>query len=184
MKRRTFRKRTPFRRRRYFKRRRRGSKRNLMQKAESAGVLKKYTKVLTPNWEEGIDNFGFTISLCGGKKPQALGDVVTIADINPDDQTRSDMGLYQQFCIYGAKVKCFFAEPTTVDASPVQWSCSYSPNQLIKPDLAFDRMQSMASYQTGPCSQNKSVSRYYALGYTKKKLGIDFDSCTNYVNYG
>lgn len=54
---------------------------------------------------------------------------------------------------------------------------------MVNTNLPFDRMQTLASYQTGPCSQNRSVSRYYALGYTKKKLGIDYDVCANYALY-
>jgi hypothetical protein len=40
----------PYRKKRYTKRIRRGSKRNLMQRQESAGVVKKYTRVFTPDW--------------------------------------------------------------------------------------------------------------------------------------
>lgn len=50
---------------RRFKKRR-GSKRNPMQKLESAGVRKKYTKVFTPRWDAQANDTGGTISLCGG----------------------------------------------------------------------------------------------------------------------
>lgn len=81
------------------------------------------------------------------------------------------------------KVKAFFAEPTDLDNSPVQWSMGYSPNQIINPLVDPERLQSLASFQTGPCSQNKSVSRYFALGYTKKKLGIDFCNTKEYASF-
>lgn len=93
------------------------------------------------------------------------------------------MKLYQQFCIYGVSVKFFFAEPTSVEASPVQLALSYSPNQIINPALAPERMQAMSSYQTMPCNQNKSINRYYKLGYTKKKLGIDFLSTDSFPDF-
>lgn len=66
-----YRKRTrlPYRRKRFTKRLRRGSKRNIMQKQESAGVVKKYTTVFTPAWLDQSNNVGLTVSLCGGKKP-------------------------------------------------------------------------------------------------------------------
>lgn len=50
---------------RRFKKRR-GSKRNLMQKLESAGIRKKYTRVFTPVWDANLNDIGGTISLCGG----------------------------------------------------------------------------------------------------------------------
>lgn len=56
------------------------------------------------------------------------------------------MTLYQQFCIYGCKIKAFFAEPTDVFNSPVQWSIAYSPSLLINPQIGTDRMQAMATY--------------------------------------
>ena len=34
------------------------------------------------------------------------------------------------------------------------------------------------------CSSDKSINRYYSLGYTKKKLGIDYANTTEYHNFG
>lgn len=35
-----------------------------------------------------------------------------------------------------------------------------------------------------PCNQNKSISRYYSLGYTKKKIGIDYAPTSEYGDFG
>jgi hypothetical protein len=56
------------------------------------------------------------------------------------------MDAYQQFAIYGVAVKWFFAEPTSVDASPVQLSLAYSPNELLNPKLDSARMQAMSTF--------------------------------------
>lgn len=45
-------------------------------------------------------------------------------------------------------------------------------------------MQAMSTFQTMPCNQNRSRSRYIPLGYTKKKLGIDYASTTEFASFG
>lgn len=40
-----------------------------------------------------------------------------------------------------------------------------------------DNLQSLSSYQTGATNQNRPVSKYFPMGYTKQKLGIDYTSC-------
>ena len=124
-----------------------------------------------------------TISLCGGKG-NSPGTYYSAFDINPDGKTAADMQLYQQANIYGVAIKWFFAEPTTTDASPVQISLSYSPNELINPQLPTERMQAQSTYQTMPCNQNRSINRYYALSYTKQKLGIDCFNTGEYNQFG
>lgn len=91
----------------------------------SAGIRMKYTTVFTPNFNDQQNICQGTICLAGGRGPLAnppansnLG-YTTLYDVNPDSKTRLDMKLYQQFCIYGVSVKFFFAEPTTVEVSPV-----------------------------------------------------------------
>jgi hypothetical protein len=72
----------PYRKKRYTKRIRRGSKRNIMQRQESAGIVKKYTRVFLADFGETATDVGTTISLCGGKK--LTQDCLTFGDVNPD----------------------------------------------------------------------------------------------------
>ncbi len=143
-----------------------------MQRQSTAGISMKYTTTFTPIWREGSDVASGTICLVGGRGGSA-GDYYTLFDTNPDQKTTADMKLYQQASIYGVAIKWFFAEPTTVEASPCQLALSYSPNELINPQLDTGRFQSQSTYQTMPCNQNRSVNRYYGMHYTKQKLGID-----------
>lgn len=71
---------------RRFKKKR-GSKRNIMQKLESAGVRKKYTSVFLPRWQAGQDNTGGTISLCGGIINATGGTCNGFGGVNPDNVT-------------------------------------------------------------------------------------------------
>jgi len=178
---RSYKKRRTVRRRRKFTRRR--GRRNLMQRQITAGIKMKYTTVFTPRWAVGSDVAEGTISLCGGRGVSA-GAYYTISNVNPDAKTTLDMDSYQQACIYGVAIKWFFAEPTSVEASPVQLSLSYSPNELLNPQLDAARMQAMSTFQTMPCNQNRSRNRYYPLSYTKKKLGIDYFTTSDFPGFG
>ncbi len=91
------------------------------------------------------------------------------------------MTLYQQASIYGVGVKFFFAMPTETFATPVQLSLAYSPNKLISSTLPANVIQTLNTFQTMPCNQNKSINRYFALYKTKKKLGIDFFNCPEFI---
>ncbi len=142
----------------------------------------KYTTVIVPRWNEASEVAEGTISLCGGKGA-ASGSYYSFFDVNPDGKTKSDMKSYQQFSIYGVAIKWFFAEPTTLTASPVQLSLVYSPNKLIWPQLPADRLQSLSTFQTMPCNQNHSVNRYYAMGYTKQKIGINYALTDEYNDF-
>lgn len=130
---------------------RRRGRRNLQQRQVLAGIRMKYTTVFTPRWAVGSDVASGTISLCGGKGV-SQGTYYSITDVNPDAKTGLDMDSYQQASIYGVAVKWFFAEPTTTEASPVQLSLSYSPNELLNPQLDAPRMQAMSTFQTMPCN--------------------------------
>ena len=44
-------------------------------------------------------------------------------------------------------------------------------------------MQAMSTFQTMPCNQNRSRARYYPLAYTKKKLGIDYFTTSEYPDF-
>ncbi len=89
-----------------------------MQRQVTAGIRMKYTTVFTPRWAVGSDVTSGTVSLCGGRGVSA-GQYYTIGSVNPDAKTALDMDSYQQASIYGVAIKWFFAEPTTVEASPV-----------------------------------------------------------------
>lgn len=89
------------------------------QKAASTWIRKKYTKVFLMQVEAGSDVFETTISLIGSKNSSAPGDTITIADVNQDNQLKTDMGLYQFFRIRGVSLKMIFPMPTDVKNSPV-----------------------------------------------------------------
>lgn len=143
----------------------------------------KYTRVFVPRWIGESDVAQGTISLCAGKG-SSPGTYYSIYDTNPDGKTAADMGAYQQFCIYGVAIKWIFPSTTTEVNAAVQFSCAYSPNELLNPSLTSEKMQSLSTYQTMGCSSDKSINRYYALGYTKKKLGIDYAATSEYVAFG
>lgn len=116
-----------------------------MQRQVTAGIRMKYTTVFTPKWGTTDEVASGTISLCGGKGASP-GTYYSLTDCNPDSKTSNDMDAYQQFAIYGVAIKWFFAEPTTADASPVQLSLAYSPNELLNPKLDVARMQAMSTF--------------------------------------
>jgi len=135
-------------------------------------IRKRYTKVYTMNCEAGSNEWGQTISLIGGKNTTVAADTITLGDISQDNQLRTDMTLYQFFRIRGVAVKMFFPMPTDVDNSPVQWANGYSMSEIINPNVDTDKLQTLATYQTGPCNQNKSINRYYNTAATYKRFGI------------
>ncbi len=70
--------------------------------------------------EDGADVFENTVSLIGGRNGNGVPDTtITLADVNQDNQLRTDMELYQFFKISGVSVKMFFPMPTDVQSSPV-----------------------------------------------------------------
>ena len=80
--------------------------------------------------------------------------------------------------------KLFFPEGTTPQATPVQWSMGYSNNLVIRPDVATDRLQSLASYQTSSCSAKAPISRYFRTFKAQKRLGLEWCNTTEYANFG
>lgn len=122
------------------------------------------------------------MSLCAARG-NSPGTYYTFYDVNPDSKTTLDMRKYQQACIYGVALKWVFAEPTTIDASPANLQISYSPQVIMNPKLDDAKMQSMSTYQIMPTNQNRSVNRYFPLGYTKSKLGIDYFPTDEYPEF-
>lgn len=173
------------RRRRAFKKRRSvGAKiaRSMQNKALSY-VKKKYTAV-QPIKIAGTAGAAFlTVSHIGGVNTNSptIDDTVTIKDCNPDGMLDSDMKLYQFFRITGVSIKIFWPEGTDVNNTPVQWSMAYSSNLIIKPDVAFERLQSLQTYMTSSCDSSKPVSRYFKTAGSLKRLGIDW-SPTSEIN--
>lgn len=78
----------------------------------------------------------------------------------------------------------FFPMPTTSNESPCQWTNTYSASDIMYPGLPSDRLQTLATYQTGPCNQNKSISRYYNTAAAFKRFGIDWCSTSEYTAFG
>jgi len=70
--------------------------------------------------------------------------------------------------------KLFFSQNFSADQTPLQWSMCYSPNLVLAPELSPPAMQSLASYQTGPCNPQKSVSRYFRTAKALNRLGIEW----------
>lgn len=137
-------------------------------------IRKRYTKVYTMKCEGGSNEWGQTISLIGGKNTTVAADTITLGDISQDNQLRTDMTLYQFFRIRGVAVKMFFPMPTDVDSSPVQWANGYSMSEIINPNVDTDKLQTLATYQTGPCNQNKSINRYYNTAAAYRRFGIQY----------
>lgn len=153
------------------------SRRNYQQRIATAGLRMKFTTVVVPRWTNGSSTASWTVGLLGGKGDPTKGTYYNITDCNPAGKLALQAFQYQQFTITGVAMKMISPEPTTSASSPVQFSCSYSPQYLIRPDLTTDSMQSLSSYQTGATNQNKPISKYFPLSYTKTKLGIDYAPC-------
>lgn len=122
----------------------------------------------------GSDTVAVTISHIGGRNAATPGSTLVLPDANPDGMLQSQMQLYQFFKITGVAFKIFFPEGTTPEATPVQWSMGYSSNQVIKPDVSFDRLQALQTYTTSSCSARTPVSRYFRTGASLGRLGIDW----------
>ena len=140
-----------------FRRKRRTTKRSSkyarrQQRAASTWVMKKYTKTFVMDVADQAEAISYTLSLIGGRNLQTPTGTITLFDCNQDNQLRTDMGLYQFFRIRGVASKMFFPMPTDLTNSPAQWTNAYSMSDILAPILPTDRVQTMATYQTGPCS--------------------------------
>lgn len=173
---------------RYVRRRkiRRSNKRSgpaarRQQRQATTWIRKKYTKVFVMDCEGGSDVWETTVSLIGGKNSNAVADTYTLNDVNQDSQLKTDMGLYQFFRISGVAIKMFFPMPTDVASSPVQWACAYSASDVLLPAIAPDRVQTLATYQTGSCSQTKPISRYYNTTNALRRFGIQYCSTSEFI---
>lgn len=62
------------------------------------------------------------------------------------------MDLYQFFKIRGVAVKMFYPMPTDVASTPIQWAIGYSASDVMLPALLPERLQTLATYQTGSCN--------------------------------
>ena len=60
----------------------------------------------------------------------------------------------------------------------------YSSNQIIKPTVAFTRLQTLATYQTSSCSAKTPINRFFRTGLTLKRLGVDWCNTDEFVNFG
>ncbi len=69
-----------------------------------------------------------------------------------------------------------FPMPTNVESSPVQWSIGYSMNEVLYPQIQPERLQTLATYQTGSCNQNKPISRFYNTAKTYRRFGIQYQT--------
>ena len=132
---------------------------------------------------EGKDVYEATISLIGGNNTANSTGTVTINDTNQDTQLETDMKLYQFFKITGVAIKQFFPMPTNEFSSPVQWVSAYSANEILYPNIDSGRAQTLATYQTGSCNQNKPISRYYNTAAALKRFGIQYCDTVEFPNF-
>jgi len=95
-----------------------------------------------------------------------------------------DMGQYQFFRITGVAFKLFFPEGTTPQSTPVQWSLGYSANNVLNPQLGPGPLQTLATFQTSGCSARTPIKRYFKTTTTLKRLGINWCSTAEYVQFG
>ncbi len=109
-------------------------------------IRKKYTKVFPVEIAANANESTSTISFIGGRNSSAPAGTITIADVNQNNNIRTDMTLYQFFRIRGVSFKIFFPMPTDVASSPVQWSIGYSANEVIWPALPAERLQTLSTY--------------------------------------
>ncbi len=93
------------------------------------------------------------------------------------------MDAYQFFKITGVAYKIFFPAGTTPGATPVQWSLGYSASSVLNPSLAFGPLQTLANYQTSGCSSMRPVKRYFKIGSTLKRLGIEWSAAADYFEF-
>ncbi len=172
-------------RRSFGSRKRRGSSKfaKKQQRGAMTWIRKKYTRVFTMDAEAGSDSWNATVSLIAGKNANAPADTVTLTDVNQDFQLQTDMGLYQFFRIRGVAIKMFFPMPTDVASSPVQWTNAYSANEIMLPALVPERVQTLATYQTGACNQNKAISRYYNTAATFRRFGIQYCDTSQFGDF-
>ncbi len=94
------------------------------------------------------------------------------------------MNLYQFFRITGVAFKIFFPEGTDPGSTPVQWAMGFSSNQVIKPDVPFDRLQTLQTYQTSSCSAKTPISRFFRTAQSLKRLGVDWSDTAQYATFG
>lgn len=106
-------------------------------------VKKKYTVVLPLRVAAGANVVESTISHIGARNAAAPASTITVTQCDPDGMATSDMELYQFFKISGVAFKLFWPEGTDPGSTPVQWAMGYSSNQIIKPTVNFDRLQTL-----------------------------------------
>lgn len=166
----SYKKKRPMRRKRTTKGSSKYAKRQ--QNAAMTWIRKKYQKVITMEIPGGSDVWEKTVSLIGSKNSNSPNDTYTVSEVNNDAQLGRDVQLYQFFRIRGVAIKMIFPMPTNVDSSPVQWSIGYSMNEVLYPQIQPERLQTLATYQTGSCNQNKPISRFYNTAKTYRRFGI------------
>ncbi|AXQ66607.1 MAG: hypothetical protein [Circoviridae sp.] len=106
-------------------------------------VKKKYTVVLPLKVASGSNLVQSTISHIGARNAAVPASTIQLTECDPDQMATKDMELYQFFKITGVAFKLFWPEGTDVGSTPVQWAMGYSSNQIIKPTVDFDRLQTL-----------------------------------------
>lgn len=93
------------------------------------------------------------------------------------------MDRFTQFKITGFSFKCNFVAPTTTDATPLSWACTYSPSKVFTKQKLPAFCQTMPTYQTGICNVNKPLYRYYPSWKVLKSFGVDYANTDEYGNW-
>lgn len=60
---------------------------------------------------------------------------------------------------------------------------AYSSNIVMTPTLNPDTAQTLASYQSGPCSAKNPISRYFKTNTALNRLGIEWFPCKEFPTF-
>ena len=155
-----------------------------MQNRSLTYVRKRYCKTFTLEVAPTKDRAFVTLSHIGAKNLSDPGNTLSLTDVDQDQQLTADMDLYQFAKITGIAWKLIFPPPTTPEATPVEWSCGYSNNSVIFPEIDPARLQTLAAYQTGGCDPTKSVSRYFRTTQALLRQGVEWFDTLEYPQFG
>lgn len=60
----------------------------------------------------------------------------------------------------------------------------YSASECLFPEIAAERLQTLATYQTSSCSATRPISRYYRTGAALARQGIEWFNTNEFAQFG
>lgn len=60
----------------------------------------------------------------------------------------------------------------------------YSASECLFPEIVAERLQTLATYQTGSCSATRPISRYYRTGAALARQGIEWFNTDEFPQFG